>query len=430
MNVTNSGIPYTSRCRGVYLLCGHFEMMKGGYVIMKKLTYEEVDIIVTRKGFTLVTKIYLGCNQKLIVKDGLGFLYLTILSNIRKSKTLEKFNTCNPYTIQNIKLWCKLNNKLFELISDTYLGNSEKLQWKCLKDSCGEIFNMPWADIYKGHGCGVCHGFQVGLSNCLATLNPELAKEWHPIENGDLTPYDVTYSSGKKVWWKCKDNPKHEWNVSIHSRNKSDSGCPYCSHSLPSEDYNLLIINPELCEDWNYDKNPKSPKEYCPSSHTKVNWKCKECSYEWETSINNRINGDVGCPECNKSKGEKEIDNILIKNNWTKINQEDFELLDYVDKNNKNYFIPQKKFNGLLGTGYGLLSYDHYIPKLNLLIEFQGLQHEKFIKWFHESEINFKKQQEHDKRKREYALTNQYNFLEIWYYDKDNIKDILEKYIK
>lgn len=36
----------------------------------------------------------------------------------------------------------------------------------------------------------------------LAEVNPELAKEWHPTNNGDLTTMDVTVGSAKKVWWK------------------------------------------------------------------------------------------------------------------------------------------------------------------------------------------------------------------------------------
>ena len=41
----------------------------------------------------------------------------------------------------------------------------------------------------------------------------------------------------------------------------------------------------------------------------------------------------------------------------------------------------------------------------------------------------FKKQQEHDKRKREYAKNHEIKLLEIWYYDFDNIKEILEEHI-
>ena len=62
--------------------------------------------------------------------------------------------------------------------------------------------------------------------NSLQIINPELAKEWHPTKNGDLTPHDVTTGSNKKVWWLGKCG--HEWYVSPHSRGKG-SGCPICA---------------------------------------------------------------------------------------------------------------------------------------------------------------------------------------------------------
>ena len=62
----------------------------------------------------------------------------------------------------------------------------------------------------------------------LAKLNPSLAKEWHPTKNGDLTAYDVTLGSGKKIWWKCSKGKDHEWEAIIVNRNKG-IGCPICS---------------------------------------------------------------------------------------------------------------------------------------------------------------------------------------------------------
>ena len=55
-------------------------------------------------------------------------------------------------------------------------------------------------------------------SNCLATVNPEIAKEWHPIKNGNLTPQDVTSASTKKVWWQGKCG--HEWQTTIGHRTR------------------------------------------------------------------------------------------------------------------------------------------------------------------------------------------------------------------
>jgi hypothetical protein len=60
------------------------------------------------------------------------------------------------------------------------------------------------------------------------------------------------------------------------------------------------------------------------------------------------------------------------------------------------------------------------------LIEYQGEQHEYPIKLFG-GEKQFKIQQEHDKRKREYAEFHGIQLLEIWYWDFDNIEKILEE---
>ena len=230
-----------------------------------------------------------------------------------------------------------MNSKPFELISDKYETSMKKLEWRCLKPKCGETFKATWNRIIEGMGCGACDSRQIGISNCLATKNPELAKEWHPSLNGDLTPFNVVKYDRRKVWWKCF-----------------------------------------------------------------------ECEHEWDSTIKSRSSGR-GCPECNKSKGEKRIKEWLV--------------------NNSICYEPQKEFKGLLGLGSGLLSYDFYLPEHSLLIEYQGVQHEKYKKGLHKSKKDFEKQVEHDRRKKEYTLLNKYNFLEIWYCDFDKIENILESYL-
>jgi len=60
----------------------------------------------------------------------------------------------------------------------------------------------------------------------LAALHPDVAMEWHPTRNGDLTAKNVTPGSNKKVWWLCAKG--HEWKAVIHKRTEGH-GCPYCS---------------------------------------------------------------------------------------------------------------------------------------------------------------------------------------------------------
>ena len=295
---------------------------------------------------------YKSNKDKLILCDNDGYLYTSLWGNLQKLWIPDFVNFSNEYSIQNIHLWCKLNNKPYKLLSAKYIKNNKLLLWKCLNEDCQEEFKMCWNNILQGQNCGYCSGHQVGLSNCLATKNPKLASEWHPIENGDLTPFDVTENSGKKVWWLCK-----------------------------------------------------------------------ECGHEWPAFISNRNSGNRGCPECNKSKGEKRCKEVFISKNFIEILEEGYNKL--LDEFSNIYFIPQKKFEGLVGVGNGLLSYDFYLPKYNLLIEYQGEFHDGTANI--QTEEEFIIQKEHDRRKKEYALQNRYNFLEIWYKDFDNIEIILEK---
>lgn len=92
-------------------------------------------------------------------------------------------------------------------------------------------------------------------------------------------------------------------------------------------------------------------------------------------------------------------------------------------------FETHKRFKGLQGINGGLLSYDFYLPQIKTLIECQGIQHVKPIELFG-GETQFGIQKEHDKRKREYALNNGYTFVEIFYYDINNIHNILNKIVK
>ena len=62
------------------------------------------------------------------------------------------------------------------------------------------------------------------VEKSLASVNPDLASEWHPIKN-TLQPTQISANSGKRVWWLGKCG--HSWPASVASRNKG-SGCPVC----------------------------------------------------------------------------------------------------------------------------------------------------------------------------------------------------------
>jgi len=373
----------------------------------KKLLYKDVKSYIANLGYELISKEYVNSYNKLVIKDKCGY-YFTIKLNNLKAGYLPCFSEKrNPYTIQNIKLWCELNNKPFKLLSEEYNGNREKLKWQCLKEECGEIFESSWYSILKGYGCLFCAGKQVGLSNCLANKNSKLTFEWHSIKNGDLTPYNVTCSSVKKIWWQCEKG--HEWQASIASRNQGKN-CPYCAGNLPSEENNLLVFNPELCEEWDYENNKNSPEACCPNSNNKVWWKCNKCNHKWKATINSRNNGN-GCPRCNQSKGEKKLDVTLSEKNITHISQYKFDDCKYKTT----------------------LPFDTFLPNYNTCVEYQGKQHYEPVNFAGKGEEWALKQFElikiKDKIKKDYCKNNNINLIEIPYWEFNNIEEILNNCI-
>ena len=99
----------------------------------------------------------------------------------------------------------------------------------------------------------------------------------------------------------------------------------------------------------------------------------------------------------------------------------------FLDNHNIKYDY-EHTCSDLRGINNGLLSYDFYIMEYNLLIEFQGIQHERQTEYFG-GEKQFEVQQEHDRRKRQYAQKHNINLLEIWHYDIGNIVKILDDYL-
>jgi hypothetical protein len=359
-------------------------------------------------GYILVSEDYKNSSTKLIITDEFGYFYYAPYTKIQQGRNLRKFDISNPYTIQNIKLWCKINNKPFELVSDTYNGNGkygDKLKWQCLKEGCQEIFEYCWGGISQNQGCPFCAGKQVGLSNCLATKKPELAKEWHPIKNGDLTPYDVTCGSDKMIWWVCPVNPKHVWETKVVSRCRCKIGCVYCTKQATNPEYNLYLINPDLCEEWDYEKNIKHPSEYYPASGQKVWWLCSKCKNSWKAAIFSRTNNGNGCSHCNLSKMETFIETWLLNN---------------AVPFDRQYIIDECKRQKPLPFDFAIFK-DKSKTKLNFLIEYDGEFHYQPI--YGESLLKY--QQENDELKTQYCINNKIKLIRIPYWEKDNIETIL-----
>jgi len=166
---------------------------------------------------------------KLIVQDEFGYKYDVYPWSLLDGEVPEMVRKNNKYSLDNISLWLKLNNKDFELCKDNvYIRSNIKL--KFYHQKCKDYFYTSWENVHTGQGCGVCHGKQVGRYNNFAVKFPHLLNEWDYNKNGD--PSNYTPFSHQKVWWKCF-KCGFEWKTKISVRtSKKPSGCPNCVSSL------------------------------------------------------------------------------------------------------------------------------------------------------------------------------------------------------
>jgi len=180
-------------------------------------------------------------------------------------------------------------------------GSNTKVWWKCPEGDDHE-WKSPIARVSNGGGCSVCSGKTVVLSNCLATLHPIVAKQWHPTKNGNLTPFDVTENSNKKVWWKCPEGDDHEWDAIVSSRT-AGNGCSICRGRVVVKSNCLATTYPEVAKQWHPTKNGNlTPFDLYSMSSKKFWWKCDEADdHEWFVAIRNRTGGS-NCPMCSGHK--------------------------------------------------------------------------------------------------------------------------------
>ena len=144
-----------------------------------------------------------------------------------------------------------MNGKLTPF--DVVPFSNKKVWWICDK-GIDHIWKTTIAHR-QNRSCPFCSNQKASITNCLDTAYPEIAKEWHPIKNGDLTPIDVLPGTEKKVWWKCSNDDNHIWEAFIHIRTRGTS-CPYCT--LTPQSKQELTITFELLKF--FDINPKGFK--------------------------------------------------------------------------------------------------------------------------------------------------------------------------
>ena len=223
----------------------------------------------------------------------------------------------NKYTIQEVKNFAiKKNGKC---LSDTYINNKTKLEWKC--NICSNTWSMSFKPILiLGNWCPYCAG---------------------------------------------------RYNNNIHKVRK------------------LAIERGGRCLSAKY-KNNK----------TNLIWQCGKCKHMWEARLD-RIKSGTWCPNCRISHGERKI-------------------AKYLDSHKIKYKREYK-------LNYKNMRFDFYLPKYNMAIEYDGVQHFSIYGRYTPNIETLLKRQRFDIDKTLYCVKNSIRFVRIHYSSLNHINNTLDK---
>ncbi len=344
-------------------------------------------------------------NIKVHPKDSFGQWLIDTYGDNAIEKYWSPKNTLDPFTIAR--------------------GSSSTQVWILCqeKDYHNDFggYKISPANFIIGKRCSYCKGKRVHPKDSFAqwgidTFGDNFLEKYWSNKNNELgiDPWKIKTGSNNEIYIYCQKHDYHNddggyvtTSVNFVNGNRCSYCNPFASHKVHTKD-SFGALYPSKAKHWS-EKNDKSPFKVAPKSGDKYKFICQECGEEFERDLAhlNRSNSGVYCINCNNSQLE-EITKIILQ----KYNIE---------------YKSQVKYDGLIGLGNGNLSYDFYLPDYNLLIECQGEQHEHYCKGFHKTKAYFERQLEHDRRKKQYSIDHNINFLEIWYYDIDNIEQILTK---
>ncbi len=239
----------------------------------------------------------------------------------------------------------KIHQRKYEYDESTYTNYTTKTKIFCSEH--GFFFQTPHSHISMKAGCSKCGKIRAIDKT---KITKEQVLELFENIHGETFVYDFTtyVDVSTKMKIICKTHGVFLQKPYAHY---AGQGCYKCSiqevadrKKISFEKFKDLSLT-KHGNKYTYDKNT-FVDIFTPTKIT-----CKKHDDFLQTP-RNHYRGS-GCPKCNSSRGENHIRKILELNNIEFIEQKTFKKLKY------------KKY----------LKCDFYIPKRNLVIEFNGIQH-------------------------------------------------------
>lgn len=288
----------------------------------------------------------------------------------------------------------------YSLIPDNF-NYKEKIKIICKIH--GSFYQMPHHHI-EGQNCPKCCKKNTAYST----------EEWISLAN-KIHKNKFDYSQVKYVNQKTKvkiECSKHGVFYQLPPSHILGKGCPKCSfENLGRKKCNSLEIFIEKANKIHHNYYDYSKSIYI-GRRKLINIICLKHG-EFTTIARLHLLGR-GCPTCKCSKGELKIKRILDDKNINYRMQYSFDACKNPKTNRR-------------------LKFDFYLPDYNLCIEYDGEQHFYVNKILRSKlwggEKRYLQEQYRDSIKNNFCIINNITLLRIPYTEKNNIQQILKKYI-
>lgn len=442
---------------------------------MRKVTYDEVKAVFEARGYELLSKEYINCEEKLEyicpkhrsqgiqqidyahIKRGQGCRFC----GKENKKSGRQKNLCD-YNAKELT-----ESKGLEFIKITRENSVLYVYYICPKHRQYGVQRTTLESIRRMKvGCTYCIGRHKTTESFKAELvdkNPNIevlgeyinahtdilcrclidGHEWSP------TPNDLLTGQGCPICGKLlcaqkrtKTNEQFLYELSlitstitplelyVNAKEKILVECNICGHEWQVEPDGLLQGRgcPECAKADAHDRQVKNnerflqelseinpmlmPLEPYYNDHTKILVHCEIHDYSWKVAPNKILHRRTGCPKCSLYSNEEKIIDIL---------------------ENLGYSVePQKRFDDCRDKH--TLPFDVYVKELNLLIEYDGEGHYKPIPRGgmskEKAEENLHITQKHDEIKTKYCNEHNIPLIRIPYWENKDLYNFLINQLK
>ena len=275
-------------------------------------------------------------------------------------------------------------NPSIEIVGE-YIGSNINVLHRC--KTCGHEWSPKPSLILLGFSCPQCN------KRKMTKTHEQYVNELHR-KNADISVIGMYVNYHTRITHKC-NICEHEWELQPANA-LNGTKCPRCTNhvQLTQDDFinRVKEIHPMI----------QVIGEY-KGSDFPIKVKCLKDDFVWEPKATNLIHLKRGCPKCNQSRGELQVE-------------------IYLKKHNINY-MPRFVFSECKNKRP--LPFDFYLPDYNVCIEYDGIQHFKAVDFFG-GEDSLKIQQHNDSIKTNYCNLNNIGLLRIKH--DQNIENVLDDF--